>query len=145
MKNYFKIKNRLLFVFFILFQCVASAQTGLNKDKDELLKFIKRPAYSFTYSEVTIDDNSITTFTKDYTRGIYYRFNSYNRCNGEVMSERLNATNYENTLSFLKGYLQAMNYVKDFNSENSYKNTYDRIIATIEQNDKWLNIVFKKY
>ncbi|WP_276360380.1 hypothetical protein [Daejeonella sp. H1SJ63] len=145
MKSYFNLKRNLLFVLFILFQSYSFAQSGLNKSKDELISFIRRPAFASLYPEVTIDDNSIIVFSKDLKKGVFYNFNSFNRCNGEVMSERLNSNNFESTLSFLKAYLKLLNYEKDYNTENVYRNASERITASIEKNDGWLNIVFKKY
>jgi hypothetical protein len=145
MKSYFNFKKYLLFILFISFQSYSFAQSGLNKSKDELISFVKRPAFASLYPEVTIDDNSITVFSNDFKKGVFYRFNSYNRCNGEVMSERLSANNFESTLSYLKAYLKALNYEKDHNTENLYRNASERITASIEKNDGWLNIVFKKY
>jgi len=145
MKNYF---NVIVGSFILLMSLVcpsAFGQSGLSKNKDELLKFIRRPEYSSLYSEVSEDVKSVVTFSRDLNRGIYYSLNSYNRCDGEIMSERLTSSNYQSTISFLKGYLKALNYEADLNKDNSYKNTRERITATIEQTDGWLNIVFKKY
>lgn len=145
MINYFKTCACLLTFIAFLGYSDLFAQSGLNKSKDELNSFIRRPAFSSLYSEVSTDDNSITVFSKDLKKGVFYRFNSYNRCNGEVMAERLDGNNFESTLSFLKGYLKALNYEKDYNTENLYRNVNERITASIEKTDGWLNIVFKKY
>ena len=145
MINYFKTSACLLIFITFLGYSDLFAQSGLNKSKDELLSFIRRPAFASLYPEVTSDDNSVIVFSKDLKKGIFYRFNSYNRCNGEVMSERLDANNFESVLSYLKAYLKASNYEKDFESDNFYRNASYRISASIEKNDGWLNIVFKKY
>ncbi|TZF85813.1 hypothetical protein FW774_01710 (plasmid) [Pedobacter sp. BS3] len=143
MKKYILEVNLLLII--IVASLNAYSQAGLNKSKEDLLNFIKRPAYADLYPEVTIADTSIVTFSSDFKKAEHYHLNAYKRCVMEVMSEKIEYNNYESIMSFFVRYLKACNYEPSLEIDNKYVNSSKRIIAYIEKNDEWLNIVFKKY
>jgi uncharacterized protein YdhG (YjbR/CyaY superfamily) len=140
-----KYKSQLILTILTAVYGVSYAQSGLNKSKNELIAFISRPAYVTHYPEVSIDTNTITTFSKDLKKAVFYSFNSYNRCTGEVMSEKLEDNNYQATLRFLISYLKALNYEPSLDSDNKYIDKRNRVSAIIESNGEWLNIIFKTF
>lgn len=143
--NYFHYLSLSIFCLINLTSIISNAQTGLTKSKEELIFYIRRPAYTLAYPEVNIEEESISTFSKDLKRANYYALNSYGRCTGEIMSEVLDVDNYDTILSYFKTYLKALNFDLTNEINNNYINSRERVSAQIVTGKRWLSIVFKKY
>lgn len=121
------------------------AQNGLDKTRKELLGFIKRPAYSNQYPNISEDKSSIICMSDDGNEIISYHFNKYDRCNTEMYGRTCNNTNFKSNWDYFESYLKACGYEKSLDADNKYVDKRTRTVAHIERTGQFLIILFKKY